>query len=398
LTDEELHEELLDRAKRLAKETGRSVSDVLADLEDDGVLNNSNNRGDLITQLQEAAELIDTVQAINRKVSENTVLNGGSNKTDVKVDTTLEGDIVDRAIASAHRKVVELKKIALIIAPVFLLISGGTLEGLGVINLFGSDSDDEDEYDYSYEYGGCLDPAAQNYDSFATWDDGSCWYDNGGHGGDCHPDFQLHMSDWNIDNTKATVHIFLYDNNVCDRQYSGSIHVQINKDGVYYDEEWLPVDWTQDTEHWVDFDDLETGTYDAEATWHIDESSWHWNLDGQYEVGCGTQPFAKSSRIEANSDQDLEVFMLIGVNNNDPACSTDVEVMLALYLEDSFQFTVDYDELPTFDIDKEREIKVIHPKMQNLESGNWSAETRFYYEDAGEVCCEYTDSVQIVRD
>ena len=48
--------------------------------------------------------MINTVQAINKEVSENTVLNGGDNKTEIKVDTTLEGDIVDRAIASAQRK------------------------------------------------------------------------------------------------------------------------------------------------------------------------------------------------------------------------------------------------------------------------------------------------------
>ena len=43
---------------------------------------------DLYSELKEAAELINTVQAINEEVSENTVLNGGDNKTGNKVDTT----------------------------------------------------------------------------------------------------------------------------------------------------------------------------------------------------------------------------------------------------------------------------------------------------------------------
>lgn len=280
-------EELLDRAKRLAKETGRSVSDVLADLEDDGVLNNSNNRGDLITQLQEAAELIDTVQAINRKVSENTVLNGGQNKTDVKVDTTLEGDVVDRAIASAHRKVVELKKIALIIAPVFLLISGGTLEGLGVINVFGSEEDDYDEY--TAEYGGCLEPTAVNYDPYASWDDGSCfWDDHNNGGGGCGPDPQLHLSDWEIrsneNSSDAWVHIFLYDGNDCPQEWHGRLVVKINDEYGLYAEEFHDISWNMDYEDEVIFPDLDEGKYDVEVIWHWDGSHWHVNLEGRYEV------------------------------------------------------------------------------------------------------------------
>ena len=118
-------DELVARAKVLAEATGRDFEDVIADLADDGILNESNkeNDADLITQLKKAAELMGAVQEINKEVAENTVLNGGDNKTEVNVDTTLEGDIVDRAIASVNRKVVELKKIALIIAPVFLLVS-----------------------------------------------------------------------------------------------------------------------------------------------------------------------------------------------------------------------------------------------------------------------------------
>ena len=172
-------DELVARAKVLAEATGRDFEDVIADLADDGILNESNKTtdADLITQLKEAAELMSAVQEINKEVAENTVLNGGDNKTEVSVDTTLEGDIVDRAIASVNRKVVELKKIALIIAPVFLLVSGGSLEALGVINMFGADEEEEDEWDEPYiEYWGCTDWDAMNYDEYANMDDGSCEY------------------------------------------------------------------------------------------------------------------------------------------------------------------------------------------------------------------------------
>lgn len=176
MTDPE--EELRARAKVLAEATGRPFDDVLADLADDGILNESNVKKDLVSELEEAAKLISAVQSINKEVSENSVLNGGDNKTEVAVETTLEGDIVDRAIASAHRKVVELKKIALIIAPVFLLVSGGSLEALGIINLMGSEEDDEDDWEEPYvEYWGCTDWDAINYDPMANMDDGSCEYD-----------------------------------------------------------------------------------------------------------------------------------------------------------------------------------------------------------------------------
>jgi len=169
-----MSDELAERAKIIADATGRTVSDVLEDLGDDGILNESNHfEKDLITQLKEAAELISTVQQINNEVSENTVLNGGDNKTNVTVETTLEGDIVDRAIASVSRKVVNLKKIAIIIIPVFLLLTGSSMSNMGMFN---TNDLPPDEY-YNNEYGGCLNPDADNYDDYASWEDGSCYWD-----------------------------------------------------------------------------------------------------------------------------------------------------------------------------------------------------------------------------
>ena len=68
--------ELAEKAKIVAEATGRDEADVLSDLLDDGIVNmsNENSGKDLVTQLKEAAELITTVQAINKDVSENSVL------------------------------------------------------------------------------------------------------------------------------------------------------------------------------------------------------------------------------------------------------------------------------------------------------------------------------------
>ena len=158
-------DEIKKKAKIVAEATGRDEAEVLGDLLDDGIVNhsNDNSKDSLVEQLKEAAELINTVQSINQDVSENKVLNGGENSTEVKVETTLEGDIVDRAIASVHRKAENIKKIALIFIPVFLLLTGGTMEGIGMINIFGGDNSDYngedicnpewfyDEHGYSFE-------------------------------------------------------------------------------------------------------------------------------------------------------------------------------------------------------------------------------------------------------
>ena len=180
-----MSDELIERAKIIADATGRTIADVLEDLGDDGILNESNKEEkDLITQLKEAAELISTVQQINHEVSENTVLNGGDNKTEVTVETTLEGDIVDRAIASVHRKVTDLKKIAIIILPIFILITGGTMSNMGMFS-----SDEPDEEYYEYQQWGCMDSSANNYEDWANEDDGSCNYQIEGCTNDAAPNY-----------------------------------------------------------------------------------------------------------------------------------------------------------------------------------------------------------------
>tara|TARA_R110001592_G_scaffold335907_1_gene620932 strand:- start:2809 stop:4713 length:1905 start_codon:yes stop_codon:yes gene_type:complete len=130
--------EIRKKAKVVAEATGRSVDAVIDDLMDDGIVNLSNEENkekNLVEQLKEAAELITTVQSISQEVSENTVLNGGENSTEVKVETTLEGDIVDRAIESLQKKADNIKKLGLTLVPIFLLITGGSMEAIGLIDL-----------------------------------------------------------------------------------------------------------------------------------------------------------------------------------------------------------------------------------------------------------------------
>jgi len=179
--DTQIDLELEEKAQVIAEATGRTKEAVLEDLMDDGIVNLSNEEkkdASLVEQLKEAAELISTVQAINKQVSDNSVLNGGNNKTEVAVETTLEGDIVDRAIASVERKAQNIRKIVVIVAPIMLLLTGG----VGLDFFLDNDNSDgssweDDEY---YEIWGCTAPDADNYNPDATNDDGTCYWDTTG--------------------------------------------------------------------------------------------------------------------------------------------------------------------------------------------------------------------------
>ena len=125
------------------------------------------------------------MQSISKEVSQNTVLNGKENKTEVVVETTLEGDIIDRAIDSVQRKADNIKKILITLAPVFLLLTGGSLEAIGITDFVGSDDDDGGDDVYVNTVRG---PDADNYDPDADWDDGSCYWDDNNGGGGVRPD------------------------------------------------------------------------------------------------------------------------------------------------------------------------------------------------------------------
>ena len=105
---------------------------------------------DIIKELKDAAALIDAVREISKDVDENTVLNGGGNETQITVETTLEGDLVDRAIESVQRKADNIKKLITTLIPVFLLFTGGSLEAFGVIDIFSDNDEIPDSRECNY--------------------------------------------------------------------------------------------------------------------------------------------------------------------------------------------------------------------------------------------------------
>ena len=266
-------EDIKNTAKIVADATGREEAEVLEDLLDDGVVNLSNEKDkDLVTQLKEAAELINTVQNINKDVSENTVLNGGENKTEVIVESTLEGDIVDRAIASVHRKAENVKKIALILIPVFLILTGGTMEGIGMIDMFGDEKPIND-------YGACLNPSATNYDPSASWDDGSCHF--------IEDDDWLCNPNWIYDDYSYTtdsnifVRFTLADTNECNLELEGHFTIVLFMDGASHDGDYINIgSFRNEIQIQSDFIDLEEGEYYWDLEFHTIECD-----DGTCEHG-----------------------------------------------------------------------------------------------------------------
>ena len=125
--------ELSEKAELLADATGRDKADVMADLLDDGVLNESNK--------------------------------------EVK-------GILDKANEQAEKA----KALLMTVLPVLaVLLGGGGAEMLGITDftgLGGDDDDSDDDYYYEpyVEYWGCTDWDAENFDPYATHDDGSCYY------------------------------------------------------------------------------------------------------------------------------------------------------------------------------------------------------------------------------
>lgn len=380
-------EDLVEKAKVISEATGRDLTDVIADLADDGILNHSNHeQKDLITQLKEAAELIDTVQDINRQVAKNTVLNGGKNTTEVAVETTLEGDIVDRAIASAQRKAENIKKLALVLAPIFLLLTGGTMESFGMINIF---SDDESDI-HSDGYGGCLDQYAYNYDYYASWDDGSCQYDSY----ECYPEWSWSSSFGHLEGESLRTTTIFEDYNQCGLEQDGNFIVQINQDGEYYDSMSWDNRFVNRWEAEYLWQDLPEGEYDVEYWANMDGSSWHQNMDDRFTIECDADLTHDDSSAEVQNGNDILVSMRI--KSSTPDCSVNIEVHIAAYKDDQYQWTIEYGDTGWYEVDDETQILIDDPRLKDLPYGTkWSFETRFRPENGGEDCCYYTEDVFI---
>jgi hypothetical protein len=401
-------DELRSKAEIIAEATGRTTEAVLEDLLDDGVVNLSNEDKrdkDLVAQLKEAAELIATVQNISAEVSANTVLNGGDNSTEVKVETTLEGDIVDRALESVQRKAEKIKMIIAIVAPILLLLTGGV--GLDYF-MDNNDSSESPDDIYIEEIWGCTVMDAENYDPMATDDDGSCYWDdnNGGGGGppDCEPDWWWkdesifdHDHDGQGFNNDLRVQVTFRDLNQCNiHMNNGYFEIMVGEEDRileynFHDEFTI-------NEHYLN---LPAGDYYVTVSYYTyDNSMWNgpetW-VTMESEPTCVTDLIHKEAELYLIGGNELEVAMIIQSNND---CESEVDFMFSLYHNDTYQSTVEYGVLPLFTVSGtgEYRITMAHSDWKNLEEGLWNLETRFYTESDGEVCCIMTNKVEVKSD
>jgi hypothetical protein len=384
-------EELREKARLLSEATGRDEEDILADLLDDGILNNSNKADgkDLVEQLKEAAELISTVQNISKEVSENTVLNGGENATEVKVETTLEGDIVDRAIESVQRKAENIKKIVMIVAPILLLLTGGV--GL---DFFLDEESNSNSDDYYTEIWGCTAPDAENYMPDATDDDGSCWWDdnNGGGGGppvNCDWTWQDNSY---MDNGNFLVIRAEFSSPNCPHEMEGDFTVELVKDDEYYDEdEWNGIRFKHSylVEH--SFSELEPGVYRNHFSFETyDGSNWNWDSPETHEVmddTCYPQTELDEPMLTSEGN-DLVVDLVF---SDMGGCGQDIEIEMEVWNVGELHDTLEYGEVhsgvfwiePTGDSTMRVQGKA---ELSSLPDGDdWTVKVRYTHANADDA-------------
>ena len=222
-------EEALLIADDLATITGRKKTDVIADLLDDGKLN----------------------------------LSAGS-------DSEIKKDILD----IAQEKAEKFKTLLTTLIPIIVLLGAIGAEGMGILDLteWGEESIFSPN---SEDYGACLNPDAKNYDSYASWDDGSCQF------------IQVCEPDWNYDDysTQDGDRIFLkytfFDENDCETELEGHFSIVLLRNDSAHRDTSISAQFTDEIDIEYIFDDLEEGEYYWELEFHTIECE-----DGSCEHGA----------------------------------------------------------------------------------------------------------------
>ena len=224
-------EDALLRADELATITGRKKTDIVADLLDDGKLN----------------------------------LSAGA-------DAEIKKDILD----IAQEKAEKFKTLLTTLIPVFALLLGIGAEGLGVLDITGWG--EESIFSPNGEdYGACLDSDAENYDRYASWDDGTC-------------DFGVQIfppcDNWNYEDysTQDDNVLFLkytfFSETDCGTELKGHFNIVLLRNDSAYRDANLNVQFTDEIEIEYIFDNLSEGNYYWELDFHTIECD-----DGTCEHG-----------------------------------------------------------------------------------------------------------------
>ena len=218
---------LVEKATVIADATGRCEEDVLADLLDDGIAN----------------------------------LTAG--------EDAVAKPFLDKATEQAEK----FKKLLTAIIPILVLIGAIGAEGMGLLDL--TDWGEESIFSPNGEdYGACYNPDAENYDPFASWDDGSCQF------------IQVCEPAWDFDDysTQDGDSIFLrytfFDEKECDTELEGHFTVILHRNDSVYRDASINVQFTDEIDIEYIFDDLEEGEYYWNLEFHTVECE-----DGTCEHG-----------------------------------------------------------------------------------------------------------------
>ena len=299
-------EDALLRADELAELTGRKKADIVADLLDDGQLN----------------------------------MSAGS-------DSETKRDILD----VAQEKAEKLKTLLTTLIPIFALLMGVGAEGLGIVDLTGWGEDsmwEDDPYAPNAQYWGCMDMNAENYDSMATHDDGSCYYDdnNGGGGG---PPVNCQWS-WNdfsfMDNDDHLVIRANFGDDSCPHEMEGRFTVELFKDGYFQTEHsWDNIKFKHNYEINFIFSDLESGVYRNHFSFETyDGSNWNWDSPETHEVfddTCYPQTELDAPSLSAEGN-DLVVDLIF---SDMGGCGQDIEIEMEVWDAGELHDTLEYGEV-----------------------------------------------------
>lgn len=222
--------ELAEKAKVIADATDRCEEDVLADLLDDGKAN----------------------------------LTAGADAKDK--------DFLDKATEQAEK----FKTLLTTLIPILVLLGAIGAEGIGLLDMtsWGNESMFDEENDPNILWG-CMEMNAENYDSNATDDDGSC-------------DFGIPPCDsnWNYedystqDDNALTLKYTFFSETDCGTELKGHFNIVLLRNDSAYRDANLNVQFTDEIEIEYIFDNLSEGNYYWELEFHTIECD-----DGTCEHG-----------------------------------------------------------------------------------------------------------------
>ena len=125
------------------------------------------------------------------------------------------------------------------------------------------------------------------------------------------------------------VNPYIYDANYCYNTWEGRIHIQIDRDGAFYDEDFFyDVSFTDSWSEEHTFFELPHGQYAIRLNFIEDGgSNWAWDISEEYRIECALDFTLEnaSAKLRPSSSDDIELNIVV---HNRGECDGDFEVMV----------------------------------------------------------------------